>query len=113
MKLVKPRSWHWNWILIVVSLAAVAGSIQQAYSQAAYARCQGAVNESLINSSNARAEAARQDREAVDQMVKDVSSAKAAGDTRAALARYLSARAAADKSRAEHPLPKPPSVTCG
>lgn len=59
-----------------------------------------------------RAQAAAEDRAALDKMVDAVINAKSAGDSRAALLAYQETRRAADKLRAEHPVPPPPSQVC-
>jgi hypothetical protein len=101
-----------EWAVLAASVIALLLAGLSGYRSATYARCQAGVNEQLVKATNARAAAAEQDRDAMDQLVTDVSNAKTADDSRNALARYRQTRAKADQDRRDHPLPSPPSEHC-
>jgi uncharacterized membrane protein YdfJ with MMPL/SSD domain len=100
-------------IVLVASMLAVLGATYSGYRSASYAHCQARVNQALVVSQNARAQAAAQDRAALDRMVNDVVNAHSREESRAALDRYQATRRASDEERAKHPLPAPPSQVCG
>lgn len=99
--------------LVALSVAALAMSFVATTTQMTYTRCQAAVNDALIHAQRDRADAAQQDREALDRLVTDVLAATDRTKSRQALQDYVNARAAADAQRAAHPIPDPPSSTCG
>jgi hypothetical protein len=101
-----------GFVVLVASLAALVLSAYSGYRSARYAHCQAAVNQQLVVAQNARAQAAAEDRGAMDRLVTDVAKANSAADTRAALARYQATRASADSRRTANPLPAPPAQTC-
>lgn len=105
----RPQAMTW----LVVSVLAMVLAVVSGLRSQSYARCQAAVNDALVAAQIGRDEAAAHDRQAVDRMVTDVLAARSPADTRAALERYRDTRAEADRNRAEHPLPAPPSQTCG
>lgn len=97
-------------VLIVSTLAMIVSAVNTVRSSTYY-HCQQRVNDALIRSQNARAEAAEQDRQAVDQMVASFLAIKPGnpGAGRTVLENYLKQRQEADKQRAAHPLPPPES----
>lgn len=121
--------------LLVVSLVAVGVSACATATQSAYTRCQAAVNDALVGRTVALAEAADQER-AAQRGADDAERAlftdpllSKPGDERtdaeqarltALFRRYQKAlveldreRGEADKARADHPVPEPPSLACG
>lgn len=111
-----PWSRWLTWIVVIASFASLGMSWYAGAQRAEYAHCQAAVNDALIHSQQARAAAAEQDRQAMDDLVAGVLTASETRDPRASLAAlraYVTARAAADAQRAANPIPVPPSQTCG
>lgn len=111
-----PWSRWLTWVVLVASFVSLGVSWYTGAERAAYQRCQVAVNDNLIRSQQARALAAEQDRQAMDDLVANVLAASETRDPGASLAAlrdYLNARADADAQRAANPIPVPPSQTCG
>ncbi|HEX5543670.1 MAG TPA: hypothetical protein VFX60_19305 [Micromonospora sp.] len=73
--------------------------------------CQAAYNEASNASQRARAMAAEQDRQAQDELFRQV--ADNPQSTVVHLRAYLARRAAANAQRHANPIPAPPSQTCG
>jgi hypothetical protein len=72
--------------------------------------CQQKYSEANAIALRARDAAAQQDRAAWDGLIIAVNTAQNGSDTRAALKAYIDTRAAADKIRAENPLPVPERI---
>jgi hypothetical protein len=100
-------------IVMIVSLLAVGGTVWSSIERAATERCQARVNDALITSQRARAEAAAQDRDALDRLVASVAEASQPAQVRAALDAYRADRTTSDENRRRNPLPEPPSQVCG
>ncbi len=101
-----------RWLGIAVMLASIVSLIVSSYTGTKwynYTRCQAAVDDILIKSTNAQAKAADVDRDALDSMVKSILTVKPGeqGKVRQALQDYVDARARANAQRAANPLPKP------
>lgn len=94
--------------LIVVALVV---GVWAALGQRQLTRCQAAYAEASNRSTAARAHAAEEDREALDELVSAVVRDPHAGLD--ALREYERVRAAADARRAANPVPPPPSNRCG
>lgn len=95
-------------LLVIVSLGLGGWAT---FGQWQLTRCQAAYNEASNRSTAGRAQAAAEDREAVDDLVSSVIRDPANGLE--ALRGYESTRAAADQRRAENPVPPAPSTRCG
>lgn len=120
-------------LLVALSAIALAVAVAQGIHNAAYQRCQAALDDALIRAQVARGDAAEQDRaadkvgtEAEDNLWKAVNAnqtlppAEAKARSQEAFQRFLSERARAERmrgdaaaDRARHPLPGPPSERCG
>lgn len=114
-------------VLTLAALVAIVMSVYQSVQFAAYNRCQSQVTEALIQSQLARAEAAEQDRAsdreesaATADLIRAVFSSTSREQTLNAYNAYASRmqeiaarRASTDAQRQAHPLPAPPSQTCG
>ena len=114
-------------VLVVASVVALVLSAYSSIRSRAFAECQAQVNEQLIVATNARAAAAAQDRQAdrdetvaVTTLINAVFTLPTAAERMAAYAAYraeleriAAQRAEAEADRAAHPLPSPPSQTCG
>lgn len=101
-----------GWLLFAASLIMVLASTYLGYKQYSYVHCQTLVNDSFVKALKARTDAAEADRNAMDQLVSDVSNAKTRDDSVRALAKYRETRAKADADRRQHPLPEPASSSC-
>lgn len=97
-------------ILVVISLMI---GLYVTVQQRDLAQCQVRYAEAAATSQAQRAQAAGEDRAAMDAMVTGVVNAKTPGEPRRALLTYLAARKAADERRARNPAPEPPSKYCG
>lgn len=71
--------------------------------------CQAQYNEAVVAVVAARADAAAQDRDTLDNLMKTVATATTGEQVSAALQKYIRDRKAADEQRARSPLPKPPN----
>lgn len=111
-----PWSRWLTWVILAASFVSLGMSWYTGAQRAEYQHCQAAVNDNLIRTQQARAAAAEQDRQAMDDLVANILAASETRDPKgslAALRAYLTARADADAQRAANPIPVPPSVTCG
>lgn len=71
--------------------------------------CQAEYNEAVVVAIQRRADAAAQDRDTLDNLLKTVATATQSGQVEAALQKYIHDRATADAERARTPLPAPPN----
>lgn len=71
--------------------------------------CQYDYNAAVVEAMAERADAAAQDRDSLDDMIKATATATKREDVAAALQKYIRDRAEADATRARHPLPQPPN----
>ena len=129
----RRRRWG-TWVLLAVSAAALALSVwsgierqHQAAALEDYARCQARVNDAIVSSTLARADAADQDRAsdraestATANLIQGVFTASSREQLQHVYALYehsmgeiTERRAAAEAQRRANPLPAPPSETCG
>lgn len=97
-------------LLVVVSIAAVAMSMISAARQRAYEECQADVYNKVITVLTDTRRVAAEERAATDQLFRDIRDNPRGFRSR--LDVYLEARAAADRTRAQNPLPAPPAVAC-
>jgi hypothetical protein len=97
-----------------IILATVAVSMFMSWHSTAqlsdYVECQARWSQAYAQSAAQRAEAAADDRAALDRLVAAVAEATDRNQTRTALALYRQARATADQQRAENPPPEPPAI---
>lgn len=114
-------------LLVAASVVALALSTYSSIRSRAFAECQATLNEQLIVATNARAAAGEQDRQAdrdqttaIAALIDAVFSSADPGQRmaayqtyRAELDRIAATRADAEADRAAHPLPAPPSQSCG
>jgi hypothetical protein len=77
--------------------------------QARITACQTQYNETVVRVVAARADAASQDRDTLDNLLKTVATATQPTQVEAALQKYIKDRASADAERARSPLPEPPN----
>lgn len=80
--------------------------------QYALADCLARYNDEAAASQKARAQAAEEDRQAVDTMVKSVVNSHSRAESRAALLAYVNTRAVNDEKRRANPAPVGPSELC-
>ena len=113
--------------LVVASIVAIFFSVISGYRQDQYAKCQSAVNDALVTTQSLRAEFGAQDREAdraeseaTAKLIEKVFTSPNPADRLAAYRAYHSTmdaidarRVAIERERQGHPLPAPPSKTCG
>lgn len=112
--MIRQLSSRWFAALIMLaSVIALGVAVWSGIRNSEHAQCQSMVNELMARALSERAKAADADRSALDQLVSDSLSATSDTQIRAALERYRETRAQADRDRAEHPLPQPPSASCG
>lgn len=116
-----------NLILLIVSFAVLGIATVDDIRNREHLRCQAKVNEASAVAQIARSDAASQDRVsdraesgATAALIQTIFVSKTADQIRAAYARYSTdmavisqRRAAAEAQRQAHPLPDPPSETCG
>ena len=116
-----------GWLVLGVAIVSLIWSTVTGVQSFQYARCQAGVNETLVQAQVARAAAAEQDRDsdrdesaATAELIRTVFTVQTSDQRVAAYAAYRKAlddistkRAEAEKQRAEHPLPAPPSAICG
>lgn len=99
----------------VIAVLSLLISLTVGVRQFVLTNCLAAYNEAVSVSTNARTSAAEADRQALDDMIKRVATARHSGDQKAideAFSQYLQARAFANGQRASNPLPAPPSQMC-
>ncbi len=80
--------------------------------QAGIVDCQAAYAEASAASTQARTEAAAEDRRVLDTLISAVATATSREQTVAALGQYRETRSSTDEQRRLHPLPSPPSQHC-
>ncbi len=98
-------------IVWLVAVLALGMCVWLGLKQFDLTRCQAAYAEASNTSQRARAEAAEKDRQAQDLLFDAIAdNPRAAID---ALRAYNSAREAADRQRAQNPIPPAPSTNCG
>lgn len=108
-----------EWAIRVAVLVSLGMGMFTGYRLTALVHCQARYNQQAAIASRARAEAYEQDRAAEDAMWNAFDAARTLPPEQArqrsleAFQKYLQFRAQANKQRAEHPLPKLPSETCG
>jgi len=95
-------------VILALVLTSLVMSWLATFSLRAYVDCQADWSTAYANGVAQRAQAAADDRAALDQLVASVAEATSGAETRTALARYRAARAAADEARAVNPPPEAP-----
>lgn len=100
-------------IRLVQAMAALALllSLLVGFKQYRMTACQAAYNEQSNRSQQARAEAAKTDRDALDKLLQVVADNPRGSID--AIRQYNQSRLAGDAQRASNPVPPPPSQTCG
>jgi hypothetical protein len=108
-----PPVNRFAWVVLALSLVAVAMTAVSGWQSHARAQCQARVNQQLVMALRARAESVDARDTAFDQMLDALLTAKSPEERRATLATYRAAQAQVAADRREHPLPAPPDETCG
>lgn len=94
--------------VLLAVLTSLIMSWRATFSLRTYVDCQADWSTAYAVGAAERAQAAADDRAALDQLVASVAEATSGAETRTALARYRAARAAADVQRAANPPPEQP-----
>lgn len=116
-----------GWVVLAASVCALLISAVTGLQSYQHAECQAQVNETLIRATSERAAAAAADRQsdrdesaATAELIRSVFTLRTTAERVAAYAEYRERIDAIDAQRAEterqrqaHPLPAPPSETCG
>lgn len=102
-------------VLVIATISLVLSGVNEHSNRVFRARqsritsCQAEYNEAVVSAMLRRADAAGQDRDSLDNMLKTVATATQSAQVETALQKYLHDRAQADADRARNPLPQPPN----
>lgn len=97
-------------VILTITVASMLLSWHASSLLRTYVECQAAWSATYAAAAEERAQAAADDRMALDRLVAAVAEATSRDQARTALAVYRQTRAQADDQRAANPLPKPPDV---
>lgn len=97
-------------VVLVITFAALVMSWRATSNLTRYVECQARWSQVYASTSNERAKAAEQDRQALDNMIAAVTESQTRAETRRALVIYQQIRADADAARTRNPLPELPSI---
>lgn len=99
-------------IVQVIAFASLLLSLAVGAKQYELASCLATYNNAQARANGPRIQAAEDDRQAMDELVNRIVTAKSRADSAAAFQDYVAKRRIANETRAKNPPPPPPSEVC-